>query len=275
MGTSTSSTGPSSGASLDPPWLDDVVSEIGTDSTVAPNHGGPPASPTPPTGNAPPNRYGDARREFGKFARTGNTQNLRNAVGHYSRRGSGGASAAASRMRASTSAGAALFSFLNAVSQGTTAEARQWVDNLRATSPSAEDVVDAIVRELAPPGGSADEESFRDAMDYALSELIKEDPAVDPLSMGVNDIWELMKGYLAIEAGNRLCFDLGPIFENSQLDPRTAVVRERDMRRFLKNEIGAHVDMLRGTSANPSRSQLDSILQEALKMTFELFEADL
>ena len=275
MGTSTSSTGPSSGVSLDPPWLDNVVGDIGRDSTVTPSDGGAPNAPAGPTGHAPSARYGDARREFGKFAKTGNTQYLRNAVGHYSRRGSGGASAAASRMRASTSAGAALFSFLNALSQGTSAEARQWVDALRATDPSAEDVVDAIVRELAPPGGSADEESFRDAMDFALSELIKEDPTIDPLSMGVNDIWELMKGYLATEAANRLCFDLGPIFESSQLDPRTAVIREREMRRFLKNEIGAHVDLLRGNSANPTRSQLNGILQEALKMTFELFEADL
>lgn len=112
-------------------------------------------------------------------------------------------------------------------------------------------------------------------MDFALSELIKDDPAVDPLSMGINEIWELMKGYLATEAANRLCFDLGPIFESSQLDPRTAVIREREMRRFLKNEIGAHVDLLRINSANPTRSQLDGILQESLKMTFELFEADL
>lgn len=275
MGTSTSSTGPSSGVSLDPPWLDDVVGEIGGGSAVPLNDGNAPAPPAPPAGNAPTNRYGDARRALGKFAKTGDTQHLRNAVGHYSRRGSGGASAAASRMRASTSAGAALFSFLNAVSQGATAEARKWVDDLRATNPSAEDVVDAIVRELAPPGGSADEESLRDAMDQALSEVIREDPTVDALSMGANDIWELMKSYLAIEAGNRICFDLGPIFESSNLDPRTAVLREKEMRRFLKNEIGAHVDLLKGTVANPSRSQLDSILQEALKMTFELFEADL
>ncbi|KDP89462.1 hypothetical protein CF70_031160 [Cupriavidus sp. SK-3] len=275
MGTSTSSTGPSSGVSLDPPWLDDVVGNIGKGSTVTPSDGGPPNSPAGATGNAPPARYGDARREFGKFAKSGNTQHLRSAIGHYSRRGNGGASAAASRMRASTGAGAALFSFLNTVSQGTSAEARQWVDALRATNPSAEDVVDAIVRELAPPGGSADEESFRDAMDFALSELIKDDPTIDPLNMGVNEIWELMKGYLATEAANRLCFDLGPVFESSQLDPRTAVIREREMRRFLKIEVGAHVDLLRGNSANPTRFQLDGILQEALKMTFELFEADL
>lgn len=274
MGTSTSSKGPGSGVSLDPPWLDDVVGSIGG-GAVLPKDGNAAPPAAEPAGTAPPNRYGDARRAFGKFAKTGNTQQLRNAIGHYSHRGSGGASAAASRMRASTSAGAALFSFLNTVSQGATAEARKWVDDLRATNPSAEDVVDAIVRELAPPGGSADEESLRDSMDQALSDLIKDDPAIDPLSMRVDNIWELMKGYLAIEAGNRLCFDLGPIFESSQIDPRTAVHREKEMRRFLKNEIGAHVDLLRSTVANPSRSQLDGILQEALKMTFELFEADL
>ncbi|CAB3867116.1 MULTISPECIES: Qat anti-phage system associated protein QatB [Achromobacter] len=276
MGTSTSSKGPASGVSLDPPWLDDVIDGVGSGcDVVPPDDGADPGSPVVPPGIAPPNRYGDARRAFGKFARTGSTDQLRRAIGHYSSKGGGGAGASANRMRASTSAGAALFSFLNAIGQGSTPEARQWVDNLRATNPSAEDVVDAIVRELAPPGGSADEESLRDSMDHALSELIKDNPAIDPLSMGIDNIWELMKGYLANEAGNRLCFDLGPVFENSQLDPRTAVQREREMRRFLKNEIGAHVDLLRNSVANPSRSQLASILQEALKMTFDLFEADL
>ncbi|SEK16234.1 MULTISPECIES: Qat anti-phage system associated protein QatB [unclassified Variovorax] len=275
MGTSTSSAGPGSGVSLDPPWLDDVIAEIGTGNTVPPGDGEPPAPPAGATGTAPPARYGDARRELGKYARNGDTQHLGNAIGHYSRRGSGGASAAASRMRASTRAGAELFSFLNSVSQGTSPEARKWIDDLRASNPSAEDVVDAIVRELAPPGGSADEESFRDSMGLALSELVKDDPTIDLLGMSVDDTWELMKGYLAAEAANRLCFDLGPIFESSQIDPKTAVIREREMRRFIKNEIGTHVDMLRGTSSNPTRGQLDSILQESLKMTFELFEADL
>lgn len=275
MGTSTSSTGPGSGVSLDPPWLDEVIGEIGTGSSVPPGDGGPVTPLAGATGTAPPARYGDARRELGKYAKSGNTQYLRNAIGHYSRRGSGGATAAASRMRASTRAGAELFSFLNAINQGTSPEARRWVDDLRASNPSTEDVVDAIVRELAPPGGSADEESFRDAMGLALSELVKENPAIDLLGMRVDDIWELMKGYLATEAGNRLCFDLGPVFESSQIDPKTAVIREREMRRFIKNEIGMHVDLLRGTSANPTRTQLNSILQEALQMTFELFEADL
>ena len=273
MGTSTSSTGPGSGVSLDPPWLNDVLGDIGAGSSVPVGDREPVVPPPGATGTAPPARYGDARREMGKYVKNGNTQHLGNALGHYSRRGSGGASAAASRMRASTRAGAELFSFLNAISQRSTPEAAQWVDNLRATNPSADDVVDAIIRELAPPGGSADEESLRDAMGLALSDLVRDDPTVDPLSMSVDDIWDLMKGFLATEVANRVCFDLGPIFESSQIDPLTSVLRERQMRLFIKNEIGMHVDLLRGTSANPTRAQLDAVLQETLKMTFELFEA--
>ena len=275
MGTSTSSVGPGAGVSLDPPWLDDIAGEIGGGGAVPLGDADPVVSPGGAPGVAPPARYGDARRELGKYLKNGNTQHLRKALGHYSSRGSGGAKAAASRMRASTRAGATLFSFLNAVSHGSSAEARRWVEDLRASNPSADDVVDAIVRELAPAGGSADEESLRDAMALALSELVREDPNIDPLAMGIDNIWELMKGYLATEAANRLCFDLGPIFESAQLDPKTVVIREREMRRFIKNEIGLHVDLLRGTNANPTRGQLDSILQEALEMTFELFEADL
>ncbi|WP_194727273.1 Qat anti-phage system associated protein QatB [Noviherbaspirillum malthae] len=275
MGTSTSSMGPNSGVSLDPPWIDEVIGDIGAGSSVPPSDGEAIESPPGASGTAPSARYGDARRELGKYVRNGDTQHLGKALGHYSRRGSGGAGAAASRMRASTRAGAELFSFLNAISQRSSADAARWVDELRATNPSADDVVDAIVRELAPPGGSADEESLRDAMALALSGLVRDDPTVDPLDMRVDDIWELMKGYLATEVANRVCFDLGPVFESAQIDATTAVMRERQMRLFIKNELGMHVDLLRGRNANPTRAQLDSILQETLTMTFELFEAQI
>lgn len=151
MGTSTSSAGSSSGVNLDPPLLDDVVGGIGGQSTVMPN-GIDRSSPIlAPIGIAPPNRYGDARREFGKYAKTGDIKHLRSVLGDYSPRGSGATCATASRMRASTGAGAALFSFLNVIRQRATAEVRKWVDDLRATRPSVDDVVDAIVRELSLP----------------------------------------------------------------------------------------------------------------------------
>ncbi|TXI83944.1 MAG: hypothetical protein E6Q40_10220 [Cupriavidus sp.] len=274
MGTSTASSGPGSNVSLDPPWLDDVASGVGTGSAVPPGD----ADPVPPSGapgDAIGGRYREARRDLSRYIKGGNARDLGSALGHYSSKGSGGAGAAATRMRASTRGGAELFSLLNAVARRSTPQAAQWVDALRATNPSADDVVDAIVRELAPPGGSADEESLRDSMARAMSDMVREDAAVDLLSMRPDDIWDLMKGYLAIEVVNRFIFDMGPALESSKVDPSTIVAREKQMRLFVKNEIGAHIDMLRGVNPNPTRAELDGVLQETLKMTFELFESRL
>lgn len=273
MGTSTSSRGPGPNVSLDPPWLDDVLDELGGDAV--PPADGEPVPPKGASGTAQPARYAEARRELRKFIKNGNTDHLRDAIGHYTRKGSGGAGAASTRMRASTRAGAELYSFLSAVSQGASAEARQWVQDLQKGDPTADDVVDAIVRELSPPGGSADEEALRDSMASALTELVIENPGIDLMHLQTSDIWELMKSYLASEVANRLCFDLGPLFESAKVDPVTAVQRERDMRVFIKEEIGAHLDLLRDSKPNPSRSDLDAIFRETLKMTFELFEAGL
>lgn len=273
MGTSTSSRGPGPNVSLDPPWLDKVIDGLGGEAV--PPADGDPVPPTGASGTSQPARYAEARRELKKYIKSGNTDNLRDAIGHYSRKGSGGATAASTRMRASTRAGAELFSFLNAVSQGSSADARQWVQDLQSGSPTADDVVDAIVRELSPPGGSADEEALRDSMASALTELVIENPSIDLMHLQVSDIWELMKNYLASEVAHRLCFDLGPLLESAKVDPVIAVQRERDMRIFIKEEVGTHLDLLRDAKPNPSRTDLDAIFQETLKMTFELFEAGL
>ncbi|WP_241133626.1 Qat anti-phage system associated protein QatB [Achromobacter insuavis] len=250
-----------------------MLDELGGDAV--PPADGEPVPPEGASGTAQPARYAEARRELRKFIKNGNTDNLRDAIGHYTRKGSGGAAAASTRMRASTRAGAELYSFLNAVSQGASAEARQWVQDLQRGNPTADDVVDAIVRELSPPGGSADEEALRDSMASALTELVIENPGIDLMHLQTSDIWELMKSYLASEVAHRLCFDLGPLLESAKVDPVTAVQRERDMRIFIKEEIGAHLDLLRDSKPSPSRSDLDAIFQETLKMTFELFEAGL
>ena len=124
MGTSTSSSGPGSGVSFDPPWLDELVPAAagGESETPLTNEPAQPAdfgddeSHDKPEGArpaiAPPRRFAAARRDLGAFVRSGDTDRLARAVGHYARTGMGGAAKATSRMRASTSAGAGLVSLL-------------------------------------------------------------------------------------------------------------------------------------------------------------------
>lgn len=274
MGTSTSSGGPKGGSPLDPPWLDDIPT--GGGGGAPPGDGGPPpgdGGPPPPAGPAaPPGRYRDARRELRRYLETGDRGSLGKALGHYSRRGSGGAAAAASRMRASTKAGAALFSMLSAAASRSNPAISQWVDALRNSGATAEDVANAIVQELSPPGGSADEESLRDSMAVALSELMQDNPGIDLLALGQDDIWALMDFFLAAEVANRVCFDIAQVLERATVEPIVAVQREREMREFIKSEVKAAVRDLRAVTPNPTQAQMESLMQEAVKTTFQVFE---
>ena len=187
----------------------------------------------------------------------------------------GGAARVAARMRASTSAGAGLVSFLQTARDGTDVRVSLWVQNLLAQNPSSEEVVDAIVRELAPPGGSADEESLRDSMSLALSELILLQPNVELLQMNDMDTWTLLQLFLGHEVCNRLEFDIGQFFESAKLDPQLGVKRELEMRDFVKNEVGVQLDVLRRRSPNPTKEQLDALVRDAVQMTFEVYEGTL
>lgn len=274
MGTSTSSVGPMGRSPLDPPWLDDIPTGAG--GGVPPGNSGPPpsdgGSPLPAGPVAPLGRYREARRELRRYIETGDRGSLGRALGHYSRRGSGGAAAAASRMRASTKAGAALFSMLSAAASRSTPVISQWVDALRNSGATAEDVANAIVHELSPPGGSADEESLRDSMAIALSELMQDNPGIDLLALGNDDIWALMDFFLAAEVANRVCFDIAQVLERATVEPIVAVQREREMREFIKSEVKAAVRDLRAVTPNPTQAQMESLMREAVKTTFQVFE---
>lgn len=269
MGTSTSSGGPKGGSPLDPPWLDDILTGAGGGASQG--DGGPTPQAGPPAA-APPGRYRDARREFRRYIETGDRGSLGKALGHYSRRGSGGAAAVASRMRVSTKAGAELFSMLSGAASRSTPAISQWVDALRNSGATSDDVANAIVRELSPPGGSADEESLRDSMAVALSELMQANPGIDLLSLGQDDIWTLMDFFLAAEVVNRVCFDMGQALERANVEPVVAVQREREMRGFIKSEVKAALRDLRAANPAPSRAQMESLMQEAVKTTFQVFE---
>jgi hypothetical protein len=284
MGTSTSSGGPGPGISLDPPWLDAIGGgDAGGESSGSSGDNGeggqdaPGGDESPPEGNppaqlAPARRFAAARRDLSTFARTGDTRNLGRGIGHYSRSGMGGSRQAANRMRASTRAGAGLISFLQQVRDGATAEARRWVDELVAGAPSVDAVVDAIVEAVMPAGGSADEESIRDSMAIALSDLMVISPECDVLRMSVEDTWTLMQLYLSREVCNRLRFDMGQGLESARLNPAVSVQRELEMRQFVRNEISVQLTDLRGSTPNPTQRQLDGLMQEALRLTFAVYE---
>jgi hypothetical protein len=258
---------------FDPPWLNDIpVGGAGDGDGV---DAGAPSLAQPAAGVAPAHRFLGARTNLGTFARNGDVRALERAAGHYSRTGMGGAHNVTARMRTSTKAAAGLGSFLQATRERSDPQINQWMDTLRATNPSAQTVVDAIVAQIIPEGGSVDEESAKDSMAQALSELMVLDPNVDLLALQDAQIWTLMQLYLGHEACNRMYADIGQLFESARFDPVTVVQRTNEMRRFLKNAVAAQLETVRQATPNPTRQQLETLLRDAVKTTFSVFEDSL
>lgn len=281
MGTSSSSSGPGGGVSFDPPWLSSVTSEIGSPLEHISGE------PTPPGENpqqtqpiaqplevAPPRRFSNARLYLGKYASSGDRGALKKALGSYSRKGMGGASKVASRMRTSTAAGAGLFNFLQGVRDSTDTRVRDWVNQLTSKNLSANEVADEIIDQLVSTGGSLEEESCRDSMAQAMSELLTINPDVDLLNMDNDSIWTVVELFMANEAFNRLILDLGQIFESDRYSPSEAVSRMNDIREYLRSEISAQIQELKTDASNPTKAEMNNLLQTAIKITFEVFEEE-
>ena len=287
MGTSASSNGPRGGVPFDPPWLDDIAQSKPGDGMQPDDQGNgdrdpgsnPPEQPTQPPDRppelAPPRRFGNARRELRNFARTGNQDSFRKAMGHHSRTGMGGGRNVANRMRTSTRTGANLFGLLQSAREGTDPGVNQWVTSLTGRKANAQEIVDEIIRRVAPSGGSQDETACRESMSQAMEDLLTEKPNVDLLHLGDDDIWTLIESFLGYEAFNRLCLDIGQVFENSALTPRIQVTRMNEMQDYLKAELFTQIEGLRHKTPNATSNELQSVLQSAVQNTFLVYEGAL
>lgn len=276
MGTSSSSAGPGAAVPFDPPWLNDIAAELGSPLEQIINQDSKQDTPqiqpgTPAYGIAPQRRFSNARRNLNDFIKTGNKESLKKALGNYSHKGMGGAANLANRMRTSTAVGAGLFNFLQGVRDNANPKIREWVNQLSNEKLSAYEVIDKIVNHILSTGGSIEEESIRNSMAQAMSDLLTIYPDVDLINMDNDSIWTVMELFIANEAFNRLCLDIGQLFERAE-SPENAVSRMNDMKEYLKSEISAQIQELKSDRSNLSKSDVNNILQSALRITFEIFE---
>jgi len=277
MGTSSSSSGPGAGVSFDPPWLDIIASDfLSPQQSIAGEDNGEPidadTDKTEPFDLAPPRRFGTARRYLGEYVADGNKDSLRKALGSYSRKGMGGATNVARRMRASTAAGVRLFNLLQGIRESSDEKIQDWVRQLSAKNLSFQELADEIIDQIISTGGSLEEESCKNSMAQAMSDFLTDYPDVDLMNMDDDNIWTVIERFISNEAFNRLTLDIGQPFESAKYSPKEVVSRLKEMNDYLRAEISAQIQELRDSNQNPSTKELDNLLQSAIKITYEIFE---
>lgn len=265
MGTSSSSKGPKGGVPFDPPWLDTTVSDI---------DGG---AVSPPAVNpdlivfAPSHRFTKARRNFGAYIRRGNLGSLQKAMGHYVRHGMGGATQATRRMRVVTAVGARMFSLFTATQGAGQLHFSTHIKSLLASPHTPHDVISAIVDFVVPTSGSIDEETCRNAMTEALSDLFSDNPDVDILNLLEADIWNLLELFTEKAISRQVILDIGQILESDGISIEARIQREEEIARFIQGVVATSFHQVRERTSNISQSDIKNIIQEAISTTFTVF----
>lgn len=291
MGTSTSSAGAGAGSPFDPPWLDsagDGIDQSNSDAQLQPSDAG--DSTTEPAkdstndssslhseqgeitspGTAPPGRYKDARRLMGRFIRSGDQNDIGRAVGSMVNKGMGGPSRAAGRMKTSAIAAAALGGFLAAAREGTNPNIAEWVESARARGLTARDAALEVIQQLAPDGGSVDEESAKHSMNQAIIHLYDIDPTADILAMSDEQIASVMGYTLAFDVFNRIQLELGRVFEKLKYSAQVVHQRLGEVQDYLLVVVG---DAMKAARSGGRMRSVQDIAKHALRNTLDVFGA--
>ena len=266
MGTSSSSKGPKGGVSFDPPWLDSTVSSISgatdpIDSTVGLDE----------VVLAPSNRFTSARRNLSAYIRNGRDESLRHAIRSYVRNGLGGASRAASRMRVATAAGVRTFLLLSGTGSTEQAQFKEKLTALLNSEHTTEDVISVIINFVFPSIGSVDEESCRNAMAEALSDLLLDKPDVDIVNLPEKDIWWLLEVFLGKAIVKQVTFDIGQVFESDAINIDDKIHRLEEIDLFVQSVVSVSCQKVREKNGDLSQNDIAGIIRDAVALTFKVF----
>lgn len=282
MGTSASSSGPGSGVSFDPPWLDDIEipsldkqDDAESDELDSDNDNSRPESADAlkiePL--APSRRFQPSRTQLGHYLKTGDKSYLKSSLGSYSKTGMGGARRVASRMRLSGAVASNLYSALSS-SSSKSVSFKELMDQLQKEGASARKTIDAVIILICPNGGSLDEVSTRESISNSLSDLYERNPDANISNLHEDEIWSLISSFLSYEAFNRVQLDIGQNIESVELPYPERITRLNDMREYLEAAIATQIDKIRRENTERSTSALRKMMEKAIEETFRVFEVE-
>ena len=282
MGTSASSMGPGAGVSLDPEWLDDIELP-NQDNTQSDDYNDDnrenddqsdekKADDNEKPDIAPKFRFASARRGMREYVRSGSKDSLRKSLGHYSKTGMGGAKNLSKRMRTSTKVAANFFHTFQSLRDNENFALGKILSELQGRGANANEIIDTIINNVCPNGGSLDEVSCRDSGRFALSEFMDQNPDADISKLKDDQIWSLTSTFLGNEAFSRVQLDIGQSFEKQDVSAVERVNRMNEMKEYLQSEISVQLNRLRNSGSQ--MIDMEKLFQTAIKNTFEVYEVE-
>lgn len=281
MGTSSSSKGSPSNVPMVPPWVPDLPPEVPPPSPPsidieAGEDGNEPASPSTPIGDrarlAPPGRFGAARTNLTSFARNNDRTAMRRGIGQYVSQGYGGSGTATRRMGGTILSSEMLFSALSGGAGNAFQAPGAPLDPAVLAGQSADEVMDAVTDAVRPVDGTQDAESSRAAIQDALADTLDRFPDADLLNLTNEQKEYAVEVFVASDIYGRLFLDLGTKVIESAPSTSAGLGRLKEIRDYVRETVAASFRSLREKGVSLSKGRVSSVVREAIRETFIVFE---
>ena len=264
MGTSSSGSDPAMGVPIVPPWVPDIPTSPESEPGNEPSE--------EPSRPAPHGRFGPARTSIGKFARNNAPSNLRRGLGHYVRRGYGGARTMTKRMGGTIRTAKTLYAALSSSTDPQSVEQHDSIDFSKLSGKSADEIMDVLVEVVQPIDGTLDSEASRVSIRDALSNLLDRFPDADMSMLSEEQRLFAVERYIATDIYNLFCRDMGKAIQDKASSAWEALSRLKDVKDYVTEIVSAQFRALGGFHQPLTGTNITHLARHALQQTLEVFE---
>ncbi|AVA23692.1 hypothetical protein [Rhizobium sp. NXC24] len=292
MGTSKTSNGPGKNVPLVPNWVNpdsppppprEPLSPPPLDGTPSPPKRPPEKKPDKPQEEkpdqppapqlAPARRFTSARRAIGNFTKTGDTGNLRSALGNYVRSGYGGANTATQRMGRSTSAAGGVFDILSPDGTAVAGEPRT-LDLGALAGLSTDEIAERIADAVNPADVSLDDAGVREAVAEAVSSVLSEHESADITALPTELVEECYIRTLSISTFNILIADIGASLQRAAHgNAGLANDRLKEISDWVREEYSAQYTKFKSSGGQLTKRTATSIARDITAQVMDIFES--
>ena len=291
MGTSASSNGSPSRVPMVPPWVPDVPSPpedgpqpqepIEPTEPSVPLEGvsasdGSEVAAQPPIDDkvrlAPSGRFGGTRLNLSSFARHSDRAAMRRGIGQYIRQGYGGSSTATRRMGGTIRSSQALFSAVSGAPGNPFQAPGGPLDPAVLAGQSAQEIMNAVTDAVQPVDGTQDAESSRAAIQDALADTLDRFPNADLLNLNGEQKGFVLETYVANDVYGRVFLDVGQDVIKNAPSYTAGLSRLKEIRDYIREAVASSFRELSNKGTTLSRSNVASVVREAIRETFFVFE---
>lgn len=221
---------------------------------------------------APAGRFGGARRNFGNFAHSGDSADMRRGLRHYVGKGYGGGTTAVRRFGGTASTAEAIYGALSNVAGGQPASPGSPLDPVLLEGRSAREVMDAVVEAVRPADGTQDAEAERASTKDALSELLTAFPDADLLNLNEEQRVLATERFVGIDVYRRIQLDLGKTIQEKAPTAAAGLARLKEVKDYVKETVAAAFRKLRANGIRITTGGVNQVVRAALSETFAVFE---